>query len=166
MDTTILDQFDLECSRHLPDEIDKILKTAQGNNACSIGFITTDDFYGFYLAWDLSYNITEYFDWKNGTEPDFLYYPLVDVIDTRVDIDLCTPSEEKWAFALAVLAVLEKNIRKLPDEIFARNGFCRENILFFATMGDGDYITEMMDASAAMFNSRETLEAAAFHARR
>lgn len=29
---------------------------------------------------------------------------------------------------------------------------------FFATMGDGDYIDEMIETSVKMFNAKETLE--------
>ena len=75
------------------------------------------------------------------------------------EIDFCEPSDEKWNFAETLLSVLEKNIREIPEEIFEKNGFKREDILFFATMGDGDYIEEMLEASVKMFNSPKTLEA-------
>lgn len=61
-----------------------------------------------------------------------------------------------------LLSVLEKNIKEIPDEIFKKNGFRREDVLFFATMGEGDYIEEMMEASVKMFNPKETLEAYGF----
>ena len=54
MDMTKFETFRQICNRRLPDEIDKILDAAKGEKACTIGFITTDDFYGFYLAWDCS----------------------------------------------------------------------------------------------------------------
>ena len=38
------------------------------------------------------------------------------------------------------------------------NNYRRENVLFFATMSDGDYIQEMLDTSVKMFNASETLE--------
>lgn len=158
MDIKRFAKFDQICSEALPNEIDKILKAAKGKEKCTIGFITTDDFYGFYLAWDYSSNIYEFFEWKNGLEPDFLYQPLVDVVDSCKEIDFCNPSEEKWDFAQTLLAVVEKNIKQIPDEIFRKNGFEREEVLFFATMGDGDYMQEMMDASLKMFNSAKTLE--------
>ena len=59
---------------------------------------------------------------------------------------------------MSLLTVLQEVISQLPDEIFLKNNFKREEVLFFATMGDGDYICEMLDTSARMFNVRETLE--------
>ena len=159
MDITKFETFSQKCSKELPGEINKILEAARGKESCAIGFITVDDFYGFYLTWDYSRNINEYYDWENGLEPDFLYQPLVDIVEACKDIDFLNPSDEKWDFAQTLLTVLEKNIKQIPDEIFQKNGFKREDILFFATMGDGDYIQEMMDASVKMFNSSETREA-------
>ncbi len=127
--------------------------------ACIEHFGKADD--GRCLAWDFSARIDEYFEWENGTEPDFLYDPLVDLVESKAceDIDFCHPSDEKWAFAEAFLSVLESCIRQIPDDIFQKNGFQREEVLFFATMGDGDYIQEMLEASLKMFNAKETLEA-------
>ncbi len=159
MNTTRFEAFGELCSQKLPDEINKILNTVKGEKICAIGFITTDDFYGFYLTWNNSGNINEYFEWKNGLNPDFLYQPLVDIVDGCKDIDFCVPSDEKWDFAQALLSVLEKSIKQIPEEIFRKNGFKREGVLFFSTMGDGDYIQAMMDASVKMFNTSETLEA-------
>lgn len=42
---------------------------------------------------------------------------------------------------MALLAVLGKNIKQIPDKIFQENGFKREDILFFATMSDGELET-------------------------
>ena len=153
MDRKRFEKFDLALSENLPKEIGKILKKAKRKKACAIGFITTDDFYGMYLSWEYTHDIDEYYDWENGGNPDFLYQPLVDIVDNTKDIDLLRASDEKWDFALTLLTVLEKNIKQLPDEIFSKNGFKREDILFFATMGDGDYVEEMLDASVKMFNS-------------
>ena len=75
------------------------------------------------------------------------------------EIDFCNPSEEKWDFAVSLLTILQEVISQLPNEIFQKNNFKREDIFFFATMGDGDYIYKMLDASSRMFNSQETLEA-------
>lgn len=162
MDIAVFKEFREKCSKELPNEIDKILQKAKGEKACAISFITTDDFYGFYIAWDYSTEIDAYFQWKNGSNPDFLYQPLVDIVEADEEIDFCEPSDEKWNFAETLLSVLEKNIREIPEEIFEKNGFKREDILFFATMGDGDYVEEMLEASAKMFNSQKTLEAYGF----
>lgn len=153
MDSSRFEKIDLICSEKLPNEINKILKKSKGKKTCAIGFITTDDFYGMYLCWDYSNNINEYYDWENSSNPDFLYQPLVDIVDASKDIDFCNASDEKWDFALTLLSVLEKNIKSIPDEVFQKNGFKREDILFFATMGDGDYVEEMLDTSVKMFNS-------------
>lgn len=159
MDIAVFDKFDQECAEKLPDEINKILKASKGKETCAIGFVTTDDFYGCYLSWDYGNSIDEFYDWENGLEPDFLYQPLVDAVETCQDIDFCNPSDEKWEFAQTLLAVLEKNIRQIPDQIFLKNSFKREDILFFAAMSDGDYVQELLDASVKMFNAPETLEA-------
>ena len=159
MDIAVFKEFSETCSKELPNEIDKILQHAKGEKACTISFITTDDFYGFYIAWDYSTEIDAYFEWENGSNPDFLYQPLVDIVEADEEIDFCEPSDEKWNFAETLLSVLEKNIKEIPEEIFEKNGFKREDILFFATMGDGDYIEEMLEASVKMFNSPKTLEA-------
>ena len=153
MDIARFEKFDLVCSKKLPGEIKKILKKAKGQRTCAIGFITTDDFYGMYLCWDYTNEITEYFEWKNASDPAFLYQPLVDIVDVSKDIDFCNPSDKKWDFALTLLAVLEKNIKSIPDEVFRKSGFQREDIIFFATMSDGDYIQEMLDTSVKMFNT-------------
>ena len=159
MDMARFEQFDRLCSEGLPGEVDQILKAAAGKPFLAIGFITTDDFYGCYLTWNDSRDIREYYEWENGQYPDFLYQPLVDVVDSCQEIDFCNPSEEKWEFAKAFLTVLEKNIKQLPEAVFRDNGCSREDILFFATMGDGDYIQELMDTSVQMFNSQKTLQA-------
>lgn len=115
----------------------QIFQNAKGEKVCSIGFITTDDFHGFHLSWAYSTEIDEYYDLENGTYPDFLYQSLVDIVDSCKVIDFYSPSDAK----------------------FIKNGFRREDVLFFATMGDGDYIEEMIKASVKMFNVKEILEA-------
>lgn len=157
MDIAIFKEFSQKCSKELPNEIANILKGAKGEATCMIGFITTDDFYGCYLSWDYGKNLKEYYDWENGANPDFLYQPLVDIVESCSKIDLCNPSDEKWAFAQTLLTVLKRCIEQVPDEIFHKYDFKREDILFFATMGDGDYVQEMMDLSVKMFNAPETL---------
>lgn len=158
MDIKKFEKFSQICSKKLPKEIQKILKGAKGQETCAIGFITTDDFYGCYLTWNYSRDISEYFEWKNCLSPNFLYQPLVDIVEDCKDIDFCNPSEEKWDFAQTLLSVLAENIKQLPDDIFLQNGFKKEDMLFFATMGDGDYIQEMLDASLKMFNTSKPSE--------
>lgn len=81
MDMAMFEKFSQICSKKLPKEINKILKKAKGQKACAIGFITVDDFYGFYLTWDYGSSINEYYAWENSLNPDFLYRPLVDIVD-------------------------------------------------------------------------------------
>lgn len=159
MDLAVFEGFRQECVKGLPNEVDRILKEARGEEACAIGFITTDDFYGFYLVWDYSRDLSEYYDWEKSSDPEFLYQPLVDVVEACKEIDFCNPSEEKWAFAQALLSVLADCVGQIPEEVFQRNGFLREEVLFFATMGDGDYVQEMMEASVKILNAQATLEA-------
>lgn len=159
MDITRFEKFEQTCIEGFPKEIDNILKAASGKNFCAIGCITTDDFYGCYLSWDYSCDIEEYYDWEHGINPDFLYQPLVNIVEACKEIDFCEPSEEKREFALAFLAVLDKAIKQIPNEIFQQNHFEREDILFFSTMSDGDYMQEMLDTSVRMFNNPETLKA-------
>lgn len=99
MDMTMFEKFSQICAKKLPKEINKILKNAKGQKTCAIGFITVDDFYGFYLTWDYGSSINEYYAWGNSLNPNFLYQPLVDIVDACMDIDFCNPSEEKWEFA-------------------------------------------------------------------
>ena len=160
MDLTVFDKFDRACAENLAGAIDEILSAGKTDKLHAIGFITVDDFYGFYLCWDYqNSNIYESYDWKQSLEPDFLYQPLVNAVEACKDIDFLSASDEKWGFAEALLKVLEKNIKQIPDEVFQKNGCRREDILFFATMGDGDYVQEMLDASVKMFNSPETVKA-------
>lgn len=164
MDLHKFDLFRKKCKRNLPKVVDKILRTCKHEDRCAIGLITVDDFYGFYVTWNSGndINIKEYYEWAPddiGLHINFLYQPLVDIVDSCKDIDFCNPSKEKWDFAVSLLTVLQEVIVQLPDKIFLKNNFKRENVLFFATMGDGDYINEMLDASLRMFNAQEVIEA-------
>lgn len=164
MDLQKFEIFRNGCSQNLPKVVDEILNTCKHENHCAIGLITTDDFYGFYVTWNFGNDIDtgNYFEWSTddiGLDIDFLYQPLVDIVDSCKDIDFCNPSKEKWDFAMSLLTVLQEVIKNLPDEIFLNNNFKREDVLFFAAMSDGDYICEMLDTSTRMFNTQETLEA-------
>lgn len=163
MDALIFEKFRQEWSEKLPKVIDEILSLGKEESLGAIGFITTDDFYGFYVTWNFGddIEIDEYYDWENddiSEDTDFLYQSLVDIVDGCKEIDFCNPSEEKWDFALTLLRVMVDVINQLPDEIFLKNHFKKENILFFSTMDTGDYMQEMLDDSVKKFNTRETLE--------
>lgn len=151
-------EFNKQCSKELAGVIDEILKTENDKKVSAIGFITTDDFYGCYVSWDYEgCDVDEYYDWEQGLYPAFLYQPLVDVVDASKEIDFLQKNEEKWNFALSLLTVLEENIKQIPDEVFSENHYKREDILFFATMSDGDYVDEMLQESIKMFNTEETI---------
>ncbi|MCI8948323.1 MAG: hypothetical protein HFI91_15035 [Lachnospiraceae bacterium] len=152
MDIKQFELFDKVCSEHLAGVIDKILSEERKESACAIGFITTDDFYGFYLTWQPGNDTKGCELWEKALYPDFLYTPLVEIVDACDDIDFCKESEEKWEFAQTLLSVLEKNIRQIPEEIFYKNNFQREDILFFATMSDGDFIEKLLRLSVHMLN--------------
>lgn len=163
MELLKFENFKNECNRNLPNVVYEILSTDRHETHCAIGLITTDDFYGFYVTWAFGndIDIREYFEWNPedvSTNTDFLYQPLVDVVDSCGNIDFCNPSKEKWDFAVELLTVLQEVINQFPDEIFSKNNFKREDVFFFATMGDGDYIDEMLDTSVKMFNAQATLE--------
>lgn len=163
MDALIFEKFRQECSEKLPKVIDEILSLGKEEHLGAIGFITTDDFYGFYVTWNFGddMEVDEYYDWENddiSTDTSFLYQTLVDIVDGCKEIDFCNPSEEKWDFALTLLKAMDEIIKQLPDDIFLKNNFKKENILFFSTMDTGDYMQEMFDESVKKFNSVETLE--------
>lgn len=49
-----LEKFKKECSENLSGVIDEILKARKDKKVRTIGFITTDDCYGFYLTWNVA----------------------------------------------------------------------------------------------------------------
>lgn len=163
MDLFKFENFKNECKQKLPKVVDDILSIGKHEKRCAIGLITTDDFYGFYVTWHFGNDIDtrKYFEWEPddiSTDINFLYQPLVDIIESCEDIDFCSPSKEKWNFSVSLLTVLQEVINQLPNEIFLKNNFKREDVLFFATMDDGDYINELFETSTKMFNVKETLE--------
>ncbi len=165
MDKNRFSEFDRQLKERLADTVEEILKKSRtgfiGVNKSkvrAIGFVTTDDFYGFYVTWSCKKcNIDDYYDWKDALYPPFLYQPLVDIVDSTKDIDLLRKSDEKWEFATALMNVLSENIHALPKELFEKYGCSRDDILFFATMSDGDYMQEMLEFSLQNFNKKETL---------
>ncbi len=165
MDMSRFAELDRQMKEKLAGVVDEILKSGSKglfgktrNKVQAIGFITTDDFYGFYVTWSSKKgDINNYYDWKNALYPEFLYQPLVDIVDSTKDIDLLRKSDEKWEFATALMTVLRENIYALPKALFEKYGCSREDILFFATMSDGDYIQEMLEFSLQNFNEKETL---------
>lgn len=154
--------FDLELKEQLPTVIEEILSQASTDRVYSVAFVTTDDFYGFYVSFDYDtldnpHNIWEYFEWKQAIYPPFLYQTVVDIVEHST-IDFTRKSEEKWAFAQRLIALLTKHIQALPQKLFEKYGYQKEDILFFTTMSDGDYMGEMLVESVTQFNQSETIE--------
>ena len=94
MDIKQFEPFDKVCSEHLAGVIDKILSEERKESACAIGFITTDDFYGFYLTWHPGNDTKGCESWEKALYPDFLYTPLVEIVDACDDIDFCKESDK------------------------------------------------------------------------
>ena len=165
MEKSAFVNFEEGLSKYLPNTINEILKAEQDKKVYGIGFITTDDFYGFYITYDYTddtnnCDIYEYYEWQYVHKPmtDYLYQPLVDIVDSAVAIDFTRKSDEKWEFGLVLLAVLAEHIKQIPDEVFKKNNYNREDIVFFSTMSDGDYMSEMFSESLKMFNDNATVE--------
>ena len=160
MDLTIWEPFAQACREHLPKAIADILREKERVSA--IGFITVEDFYGCYMTWGVvGEDVNEFYEWKHSYEPnpDFLYQPLVDVVeDDRLDVDFTRPSDELWAFATKFLSVLKDAIDSIPDAVFQENGYDRSDILFFAAQADGDYVDELLEESIPQFNTPETVQ--------
>ena len=54
--------------------------------------------------------------------------------------------------------IIAKHIKAVPDTVFTETGHNREDIFFFATQSDGNYMDEMYVESSKLFNSPETIE--------
>ena len=123
MDQAKFQEFSHQCSEGLPNEIDKILKMAKGEKFCAIGLITTDDFYGCYLTWAYSNNIDEYFEWENGAHPDFLYDPLVDIIEADEEIDFWNHPMKSGILRKLCFPYWKKISKRYPMKSFKRTAF-------------------------------------------
>lgn len=157
MDLLRFEKFRDGCNQNLPKLVDEILSKGKQEEHCAIGLITDSDFFGFFVTWNFGddLEIDEYYEWEHDkihTNTDFLDQPLIDIVEDYGDIVFGDPSEEKWDFAVSLLTVLQEVIKQLPDEIFQKNNFKRKNVYFFATMGDDEYRSEMLNTSYLMFN--------------
>jgi len=157
MDISKFELFEKALEKNLAKTINEIISSQKKVN--SIAFITTDDFYGFYVAYNNIEENGEYdtAEW-DGIYPDYLYDPLVEIVHNTEDIDFTKESDEKWEFAENIIFILGKQLKQVSDEIYKENNYRREDILYFATMSDGDYIYEMTDESLKVFNSQATIE--------
>jgi len=158
--------FDNELKEKFNDVISEILKSGNGKQVYIIGFITTDDFYGFYITLDYvgndgEMNIDEFTEWDHQSykgDSKFMYTTVVEVIDAT-DFDFtASKTKDKWAVATALMNIIAKHIKAIPEEVFTNAGHNREDIFFFATQGDGNYMDEMYVESRKLFNSPATVE--------
>ena len=159
------EKFDNELEEKFNDVISEILKSGNGKQVYTIGFITTDDFYGFYIPYDYmgdnkEMNIDDFYEWSHEYESNdgFMYKSVVNVIETT-DIDFtASKTKDKWMIATALMNIIAKHIKAIPDEIFTDTGHNREDVFFFATQGDGNYMNEMYVTSRYLFNNPATIE--------
>ncbi|MBP1044664.1 DUF4303 domain-containing protein [Enterococcus sp. BWM-S5] len=156
------EQFDQELREQLPSVIEEALSAEANDKIYSIAFVTTDDYYGFYVASDHDtennpHNIWEFFEWKQAIYPKFLYQTVVEIVESS-PIDFTKRSDEKWNFGQQLMGLLNKHIQSLQSEVFEKHGYQKEDILFFMTMSDGDYMDELLVESVKLFNQSETIE--------
>lgn len=125
-----------------------------------IGFITTDDFYGAFITWNQAQenNIWESCEWKADLSSGFLYQPLVDIVENDQEINFMAPCPEKWLFAETLMDVFRDALNQIPEDVFMDAGYKRDEIIFFMTMSDGDYMDEMMITSVELWNSQEAIQ--------
>ncbi|WP_347253067.1 hypothetical protein [Leminorella grimontii] len=149
--------FEKTLNSNLAESIRQVLQAKE--RVTYIGFVTTDDFYGAFVTYNRpeEQNIWEHSEWGQGLSPDFLYQPLVDVVEKNEYINFMEPSKEKWQFAETLMAVFSEQLQLLPDEVFSKAGYKRDELIFFMTMSDGDYMDEMLIESVERFNSKETI---------
>ncbi|WP_239255356.1 DUF4303 domain-containing protein [Listeria ilorinensis] len=149
--------FEQKLKENLAELVGQVLQAEA--HVTYIGFVTTDDFYGAFVTYNQvgEENIWEHFEWKKGLSPDFLYQPLVDVVEKNEKINFMEPSKEKWQFAETLIEVFREQLQQLPDAIFTRPGYDRNELIFFMTVSDGDYMDEMMIESVERFNSKKAI---------
>lgn len=164
------DKFTAELTAAMPQLVSEILGATK-EKVYAIAFITTDDFYGMYVAFETLENYKKtpagnkdtYRRWacnewgySDAKLPsDFnpvLYKNLVQVAEAYEEPDLMHMSPEKWAYAQAFIHAVGDALKTVPDSIFGQYGYNRADIIFFTTMSDGDYMEEMMKESVLLYN--------------
>jgi hypothetical protein len=165
----MLRKFTEELKVIMPQMILEILSYNK-EKVYGIAFVTTDDYYGMYVAFETLEHLKEskypddawfvnewgYSDAKLPTTFNKeLYRNLVDIIDTDENIDFTKPSAEKWDFAIQLIQAIKEGIDSIPQGLFKQFGYTKDEIVFLATMSDGDYMDEMLLESAKLFNSHK-----------
>ena len=164
----MLKKFTKELKMIIFELISEILSYKKEEKIYGIAFVTTDDYYGMYIAFETLENLnrskrpnTFWFVNEWGySDSDLsvkfnqeLYQNLVDVIEINKEMEFTKPSDEKWEFAMQLMQAIKEAIDSLPQFIFEQNNYSKDDIVFLATMSDGDYMEEMFLESARIFNS-------------
>lgn len=169
------DKFKSELRVAMPQLLSEIMSSHNGK-VYAIAFVTTDDFYGMYVAFETVENYENtptgrknaYRRWScnewgysdKELPTDFnhaLYENMVQVVDSYDEPNLMNPSPEKWAFAQAFIQSLGDALESVPDSIFETHDYSRHDIVFYTTMSDGDYMREMMKESVMQYNCAPTI---------
>lgn len=177
MDKKIFNHFKDQLKEAMPKLIEEILSYQIEEKVYGISFMTTDDFYGMYVAFETEEHLLilnqkyEGFDnrwcpneWGYSDQDlpsnynDVLYENMVAVIESDEDVDFTYPSDEKWAVALIIIEAVGEALNHIPAVLFEKYGYQKDEIAFLITMSDGDYMEEMLRESAKAFNSAKTSE--------
>ena len=108
-------------------------------------------------------NIDEFTEWDHQaydgwSNEKFMYTTVVDVIE-EIDFDFTArKTKDKWDVATALMNIIARNLKAIPNEVFENTEHNREDIFFFATQGDGNYMDEMYVESRRLFNGAATIE--------
>lgn len=173
--------FKYNLEKVLPELIGEILSFKREEKVYGIAFITTDDLYGMYVAFQTEEtqkeNIEElkklgiqqdsrWFpnEWKyssdqlKGNYSKELYTNLVSIVEKNHTINLLEPSKEKWEFISCFIKILQSAVISIDSSVFEKYGYKREDIVFLTTMSDGDYMECMKEESIQLFNSYDALK--------
>lgn len=170
MYSKFFDDFKIQLKAVAPELIKEILSHKE--KVYGIAFLTTDDFYGMYVAFQTEEALGEkkeyrWFpnEWKysdtdlmNNYSKE-LYDNLVSIVESvelNYTVNLLEASPNKLSFALSFVDALGEVINALPESLFKEYSYSKEDILFLTTMSDGDYMGEMMIESAKKYNTLRT----------
>lgn len=173
MSKFLFNEFKEQLKAIMPEHINEILSAQPQNKIYAIAFVTTDDFYGMYTAYETKekllslggaeeinahqWSANEWSYSMNGPR-DIFYDCLVNIAESDHQINLMVPSDEKWGYAVSFLDVVCEAIQSVPQQVFKDNGYSKEEIVFFVTMSDGDYMDEMIIESAKKCNAPATIQ--------
>ncbi|MGM0123883.1 hypothetical protein IGI37_001257 [Enterococcus sp. AZ194] len=107
----------------MPQLISEILDYKKDEKVYGVTFVTTDDYYGMYVAFETVEHLQQ------------------------SKYENITWFANEWGYSDA----------ELPTK-FNKDGYKKEEIVFLVTMGDGDYISEMLLESAKRLNHPKAAE--------